>query len=588
MRATELPDRLLLTLDELAALATAADHEMLVALRDRLRSARLRVLVVGEAKRGKSTLVNALLSREVLPVGVTPLTAVATTVTHGADEDVEVKFLDGRTDRFPLAALDDLATERGNPANSRAIARITVRLEAAILARGLEIVDTPGTGSVHSHNTAAADSTLPTMDAAVFVLTADPPISASERELLGRVAGLSVTTFVVLNKADYLDAAGLTEAIEFTERVASQAAGKTVRIYSVSARAALAPGGDRGFTEFAADFVAYLETGRSADLHRSAVGQLRGLACSLLDEVALAQRAAQMRSTDAEARVNEFAVRLAAVRECGREAAGVAAADSKRMLTELNAAAECEAARLAAELQSRIGRLLDDELGTAPPAEIERRGRERLSQLTVTAAELWRQAQRERLEDGLRSLDARLTGQLAAELDAVRDAAAELLGLEMVLPSPGGRLAPDGRFFYSVAENLDQAELLAGAVRRRLPGQLGRRLSRDHVLSQVRDLAGRHIGRARADLQYRLAEATRQLILAVGHRSCACTDRLASALETAAVLRAQTVDQAESRLAELGRREQALRGVLARLDAVSQNSEDCDEADAPAGRAQDR
>ena len=580
MRAPEARDRLLLALAELAALVAAADHEMLVALRDRLRAARLRVLVVGEAKRGKSTLVNALLSREILPVGVTPLTAVATTVTHGADEDVEVRFLDGRTDSFPLAALDDLATERGNPANSLAIARITVRLEAAILARGLEIVDTPGTGSVHSHNTAAADSALPTMDAAVFVLTADPPISASERELLGRVARLSVTTFVVLNKADYLDAAGLAEATAFTERVASQAAGQPVRVYSLSARAALAPGGDRGFTEFAADFAAYLDAKRSADLHRSAAGQLRRLAGSLLDEVALAQRAAQMRSTDAEARVNEFAVRLAAVRKRGGEAAGVAAAVSQRLLTELNAAAECETPRLAAELHSRIGRQLDNELGMSRPAEIERLGMERLSQLAVAAAELWRQSRREWLEDGLSSLDARLTGQLAAELDAVRVAAAELLGLEMILPRPGEWLAPDRRFFYSVAENVDQLELLAGVARRTLPGQLGRRLSRDHVLGQVRHLAGRHIGRARADLQYGLAEGTRQLTLAVGRRSRAYTDRLASALETAAALRGQTVDQAKSRIEELACREQALRGVLARLDAIPQDPRDCDEADA--------
>ena len=246
-------------------------------------------------------------------MGVTPLTAVATTVTHGADEDVEVKFLDGRTDRFPLAALDNLATERGNPANSRAIARITVRLEAAILARGLEIVDTPGTGSVHSHNTAAADSALPTMDAAVFVLTADPPISASERELLGRVARLSVTTFVVLNKADYLDAGRLAEAAAFTERVAGAATGAAVRVYPVSARAALGPGGDIGFAQFAGDFVAYLAAGRAADLRRSAAGQLRRLAGSLLDEVALAQRAAQMRSSASAARVQAFARRLAAV-----------------------------------------------------------------------------------------------------------------------------------------------------------------------------------------------------------------------------------------------------------------------------------
>ena len=51
-------------LSELAALGTDRDHEQLAALQDRLDAARLRVLVAGEAKRGKSTLVNALLGRE--------------------------------------------------------------------------------------------------------------------------------------------------------------------------------------------------------------------------------------------------------------------------------------------------------------------------------------------------------------------------------------------------------------------------------------------------------------------------------------------------------------------------------------------
>jgi len=143
-----------------------------------------------------------------------------------------------------------------------------------------------------------------------------------------------------------------------------------------------------------------------------------------------------------------------------------------------------------------------------------------------------------------------------------------LLGLELATPGPQERLAPDRRFFYSVAESIDQAELLAGAVRRRLPGELGRRLARDHVLGEVRDQAERQIGRARADLQQRLAEATRQLILAVGHRYSGSTDRLARALQTATVLREQTAGQAAGTLAELAGREQALRGVLARLERL--------------------
>ena len=119
-----------------------------------------------------------------------------------------------------------MGTERGNPGNSRGVSAISVRLNAPILAKSVELVDTPGTGSVHAHNTAMADRVLPTMDAAIFVLTADPPVSASERDLFRRVHALSVTTFVVLNKADYADAAGLARAAEFTEQVARQAIGR--------------------------------------------------------------------------------------------------------------------------------------------------------------------------------------------------------------------------------------------------------------------------------------------------------------------------------------------------------------------------
>ena len=565
MRAPELPDALTSAFDELAGLADESDTAVLTALRERLRAARLRVLVVGEAKRGKSTLVNALLGREVLPTGVTPLTAVPTTVTHGTGEAMEVAFTDGRTAHCPLSALGKFGTEHGNPGNSRGVAAITVRLDSPILARGVEIVDTPGTGSVHAHNTAAADGVLPTMDAAIFVLTADPPVSAAERDLLERVHGLSVTTFVVLNKADYTDAAGLAEAVGFTERIAGQAVGAPVRVYPVSARAALSDAGDAGFAAFAADFGAYLDTGRTADLRRSAAGQLGRVASAGIDEIALARRAAELRSSDAAGRVTAFTARLAAVQERGTAAADLAAAESRRMLAGLNEAAELQTALLAAELRAAIGGLLDGELAAAPPGEIEQQGRARLARLAVDGAESWRQAQRERLEDGLAALDDRLTRDLAAELGAVRDAAAELLGLELATPGPQERLAPDRRFFYSVAESIDQAELLAGAVRRRLPGELGRRLARDHVLGEVRDQAERQIGRARADLQQRLAEATRQLVLAAGRRYFGSTDRLARALRAAAVLREQTAGQAAGTLAELAGREQALRGVLARL-----------------------
>jgi hypothetical protein len=100
-------------LSELAALGTERDREQPAALRDRLDAARLRVLAVGEAKRGKITLINTLLGRAVLLAGVAPLTAVTTTVQLGDDPRAGVRFLDRHDKKHPLAALPDLITERG-------------------------------------------------------------------------------------------------------------------------------------------------------------------------------------------------------------------------------------------------------------------------------------------------------------------------------------------------------------------------------------------------------------------------------------------------------------------------------------------
>ena len=356
-------------LDELAALGTERDREQLAALLDRLAAARLRVLVVGEAKRGKSTLINALLGRAVLPSGVTPLTAVTTTVRYGDDERAEVRFLDGHDEKHSLAALPDLVTERGNPGNRRRIAGVTVYVAAPVLEGGVELVDTPGTGSVFEWDTQTAHEALRSMDAAVFVLTADPPVSASERGLLGRVARLSVTTFAVLNKADHLDEPGLAEALEFTRRVLGEAA-HPAKVYAMSARAAL-DGGDPGFAAFAADFTAYLASQGRSDLRVSAIAQARRIASSLLDEVAVTRRAAEMRAGDAAGRVRQFSERLAEVAVHGRDAVTVVTGESGRLLFALNDAAEEDGVRLGREVGGRLDALLDGELRDAA------RGRDR-------------------------------------------------------------------------------------------------------------------------------------------------------------------------------------------------------------------
>ncbi|MFB9831920.1 dynamin family protein [Actinoallomurus acaciae] len=548
-------------LDGLAELADPGDRERIDGLRERLAADRIRVLVAGEAKRGKSTVVNALVGRAVLPTGVTPVTAMATVVRHGRRERVIARYADGRTEERGLDELADLVTERGNPGNRLRLASVTVDLDAGLLNHGVEIVDTPGTGSVYEHNTAEAERVLETMDAAVFVLTADPPLSAAERALLERVAESSVTTFILLNKADRLSGAEREEALAFAAEHTSRAVGRDIAVRPVCARAGT---GDPGFAAFARDFTDYLSGGRAGDLEESVARQAQRLIDRLTDEVSLQRRVLDMRGGEAARRLETFRERLDVVAARRRDAVDLVEAESRRLLAALNDQADKAARGLTSRITNRIATAVGE---LSKPDEVEREGRDHVVDLTRTAVETWRDQRRRSLEEGLSDLDARLVAMLDRELAVVRDDAAELLDLDLAVPAEEGRLIEDPRFFYVFTDNAGQTELLAGAIRRHLPGELGRRRAREHLLRETAELVPKQVGRARADLQYRLAEATRALVRAIDHRYATTVDRLVSALGAATAATEDT--QARTRRRELDERAAVLSDLGSRLTSAA-------------------
>jgi hypothetical protein len=289
--------------------------------------------------------------------------------------------------------------------------------------------------------------------------------------------------------------------------------------------------------------------------------------------VALTRRAAQLTAGEAADRVTRFGERLAEVEIRGQDAVAVAGAESARLLKDLNDAAEADGPRLGRAITRRLADVLEGELRTATADEIERQGRERLVALTVGAADAWRARRRDIIERGLARTDTRLAADVTAALTELRESASELLGLELAVPDPGGRLAEDRRFFYTTADASGQTELLAGAIRRKLPGELGRRRAREHLLHEAPDLVSRQIGRARGDLQYRLSEASRALARSVELRYADATGRLRAALRAAGELRGASVAAAEARERDLSERKVATRRALALLDEAGGVSE---------------
>jgi hypothetical protein len=162
------------------------------------------VACVGQFKRGKSTLLNALVGQPVLPVGVVPVTAVVTVVRHGERLAARVRFAASGWQDVATGDLEQFVTEEQNPENRKGVAAVEVFVPSELLASGMCLVDTPGIGSVFVGNTEATRAFVPHVDAALVVLGADPPVSADELALVQEITKQCAEVLFVLNKADKL------------------------------------------------------------------------------------------------------------------------------------------------------------------------------------------------------------------------------------------------------------------------------------------------------------------------------------------------------------------------------------------------
>ena len=218
--------------EELGEGAIAADVRQLVA---RINEGRFFVACVGQFKRGKSTLLGALVGEPILPMGVVPVTAVPTVLRYGSQRTARV--LIGETWRtIPPDDLPQYVSEEWNPENSKQVAGVEVFLPSPLLAGGMCLVDTPGIGSVFSGNTETTKDFIPQVDAAILVVGADPPISGEELALIEAVAVNVDEILIVLNKIDRVSIDERQQASAFATRVVETRLKRVVgRIYEVSA-----------------------------------------------------------------------------------------------------------------------------------------------------------------------------------------------------------------------------------------------------------------------------------------------------------------------------------------------------------------
>lgn len=196
----------------------------------------LSIAVLGRFKAGKSSFLNHLIGRAVLPIGVVPVTSVVTDVGYSAQDAAGVRFADGRKIPIPLQDLRLYVTEAENPLNSKHVEAVSVRLAALSQWPDLRFIDTPGLDSAFAHNTDASIGWAPNVDIALVAIGVDPPLSAQDIALIETLFRYTPRVAVLLTKADVLDDRQLGEVVDYVRSQLAVRFEQNIPVYPYSTR----------------------------------------------------------------------------------------------------------------------------------------------------------------------------------------------------------------------------------------------------------------------------------------------------------------------------------------------------------------
>jgi GTP-binding protein EngB required for normal cell division len=219
--------------------------------RSALERADLGIGVLGRFKAGKSSFLNGLIGREVLPIGVIPVTAVVTDLCGGETEAAEVRFHDGNRVPVPLSEIKKYVSEIENPDNSKGVVSVSVRIPELSRFNGIRLFDTPGLESAFAHNTEASLGWAPNVDIALVAIAVDPPLSQQDLSLIRTLLDYTPRVAVLLTKFDILSQPEQNQVLEFVKTQLARNIRESIEVYPYSTRV----GYEHLRTVFANDFI---------------------------------------------------------------------------------------------------------------------------------------------------------------------------------------------------------------------------------------------------------------------------------------------------------------------------------------------
>lgn len=179
---------------------------------DKLKTNNYHVLIAGEAKRGKSSFINAMIGQNILPVNDKITTAQAFKINHSEDESFFLRFIDGtakeikKEELIKYGSQESINKQTGiAEVEGKEIDFIEVNTNASFLPHNITLVDTPGMGSLYASHAYVTNRFVPDADAVIFLMDTNRPVLESEISFLKKIVKITSNIFFVLSKIDTVD-----------------------------------------------------------------------------------------------------------------------------------------------------------------------------------------------------------------------------------------------------------------------------------------------------------------------------------------------------------------------------------------------
>jgi GTPase Era involved in 16S rRNA processing len=552
--------------------------ERLNRLRTRLDEGLLRVAVLGQFKRGKSTLLNALLGAPVLPTGVTPVTAIPTFIKAGPKAAARITFQDGKEPLLTSvegeipSLLERYISEVKNPHNRFNVESVEIEVRSEFLDHGIVLIDTPGVGSTFLHNTRAAEAVLTECDAAVFIVSADPPITEVEVTYLSKVQEMIPKIFFALNKVDLLDSQERSMAERFLADVLTDQTriARPFRTFSISAKQGLQAKQDSDSQALAASGVEHLEQVLAGELAREkreivfVTGRLRSISLvgELLFQSKLEHKALLMPEEDLKQKADTFESNVARFESERSALSGLILVDRARLLKELDA----ETDQLWKKAQSGLHQILTRIAG---PRFDEAEAR---NQITAELSRYFEKAFREFVEMFRTKLSERLVvhqGRAGALINLVRQTAADMMEIAVVLPQSNEAFEVKREPYWVAPETVASLfDLSASVITRFLPSGMRENRARRQLVADAVKAVLRNIANLDWAMRQNIEEGFRRFESSLSEQLDSALQATRQAMHIAIERRTARIEEIDEYSKELTRSIASLSNIFTELQAI--------------------